>query len=442
MATFALRQPEAQGADSASAMPTAKRSRWILVLPLVFFAAHGAFSFQLAGYVTERGMPGVVEGRTRGLIGEVLIPGVVYAIVTWLLWNNRRLIASCARQFKMLTLLALLTVISAVWSQDPTRSALFGLFYLFGTLFAYYLVIRLDPDEIAALMVQTGTVVSVLSLILVFLFPKFGIMHGDPRIDGAWQGIFIDRANAAKCFLFLMSPALVSKGRSQRWRLLYIAAMSIMIFETRAVTAIVVLFIFVLLVAAWRTSRRLDRKLFVLASIVGTVSVLIVCVVGLNYGANVLHVLGRDATLSGRTDVWRVVTATILERPLLGYGYYAFWQTPSAELTNILHATNWSFGYAHNGILEIALQLGFLGVLMFGATLLRAAGDAWFCVRNDMNGRYDWFVGVIVLSILYNIDEATVVWPNELLSILYVVACCSLVRARSELDHAEQLVYL
>lgn len=440
MATFVLRQPETQDPGVVSAMPMAERSRWILVLPLVFFAAHGAFSFQSAGYAAERGMPGVIETRARGLFGEVLIPGVVYAIVTWLLWSNRRLIVSCAKQFKMLTLLALLTMISAVWSSDPMRSLLFGLFYLLGTLFAYYLVIQLDPDEIAALMMRAGVVVLVLCAILVLLFPKFGIMHGVPRIEGAWQGIFIDRANAAKCLVFLMSPALLSRGRSRKRRLVYIAALSVMLFETRVVTAIVVLFLFVFVAAAWRTSRRLDRTLLVVACTVGTLSMLIAFIVGLHFGANVLHMLGRDTTLSGRTDVWRAVTGTILKRPFLGYGYYAFWQTPSAELTNVLHATNWSFGYAHNGMLEIALQLGLLGVLVFGATLIRATGDAWFCIRNDMTGRYDWFVGLIVLTIFYNIDEATVVWPNELLSILYVVACCSLVLARSELKHKEEPV--
>jgi O-antigen ligase len=415
---------------------------WILVLPFVFFAAHGAFSFQSAGYVAERGMPGVVELRARGLIGQVLLPGVAYSVVIWLLWGSRRLIVSWAKQFRMLTLLALLTVMSAIWSQDPMRSALFGLFYLFGTLFAYYLAIRFDAEDIIALVMRTGTVVFIACMILVLFYPGFGIMHNDPRVASSWQGMFIGPTSAAKCSVFLLSPALISKSARPGRRVAYIMAMGLMIFRTHAVTAIFAVIAYILFIAMLRISRRLDRKLRVIALVASAVSVGLICVFGFEIIANVLPIFRRDLTLSGRTEIWSALTGVILQRPLLGYGYYAFWQTPSAELMNVLHATNWSFGYAHNGILEIALQLGLLGVVVFGATLLGAAGDALFCVRNDLTGRYDWFVGVIVLTLVYNMDEATVVWPNELLSILYVVACCSLARARGEFMREEERAYV
>jgi len=120
---------------------------------------------------------------------------------------------------------------------------------------------------------------------------------------------------------------------------------------------------------------------------------------------------------------------SILKRPLLGYGFYAFWEGLSGGSGNVVSATHWTVGYAHNGILEIFLQLGLVGVVVFFATLIQALKNAWFCFRNDRSGGYDWYLGLIALTVVYNIDEATVVFPNELLSILYVVACCGLAQA-------------
>ena len=442
MTTLTLGRREVEYADSAAAKSEPVQLGWILVLPLVFFAAHGAFSFQSIGYVAQRGMPGVIEARTRGFIGQFLMPGAIYSIVTLLIWSRLRGVLALAKQFKMLTVLALLAAFSPMWSQDPARSALFGIFYLLDTLFAYYLVARFDPEEIVALVMRAGAVVLVLSLILVLFFPTFGVMHGDARIEGAWQGIFIDRANAAKCFTFFLSPALVSKRPLTFRRFAYIAATATMLIETRAVTAVAVLCTFTVFVVLLRLSRRLDRKLLVLGFIACFAALLVMFVVGNEYGLDILNGLGRDATLSGRTGVWHAVTAAALKRPLLGYGYYAFWQTPSAELANVLHTTNWSFGYAHNGILEIALQLGLLGVVVFSSTLLCAFLDSWFCIRHNPSGQYDWLVGMILLTVLYNLDEETVAWPNELLSILYVIVCCSLARARTRLMHEEQHVYV
>jgi exopolysaccharide production protein ExoQ len=153
-----------------------------------------------------------------------------------------------------------------------------------------------------------------------------------------------------------------------------------------------------------------------------------------------LRLFGRDPSLTGRTIIWKVLAHSILKRPLLGYGFYAFWQGIRGESANVIYLTHWSFGYAHNGIIEIFLQLGSVGVVIFFVTLFKAIKDALFCFRNDRLGTYDWYLGLLVLTIFYNIDEATVVWPNELLSILYVVACCGLAVGVKRLQQKKLLV--
>jgi O-antigen ligase len=147
----------------------------------------------------------------------------------------------------------------------------------------------------------------------------------------------------------------------------------------------------------------------------------------------ILQALGRDVTLSGRTVVWKAVMLSIVKRPWLGYGFYAFWQGAKGESAVIIAMLHWVFGYAHNGILEIALQLGVVGVVLFLASLVQALRNASVCIKNGALPQVQWFVSIIILTILYNSDEATVLWPNDLLSILYIVAYCGLSAKASEI---------
>jgi exopolysaccharide production protein ExoQ len=405
---------------------------WVLMVPLIFYAVHGTFSFQ--GNANNPGGPGSLSGlaepgHDRGLLGSVVIPGTAYLIVLWLIVMNAKRIVSQALQMKMITLLALLTICSALWSQDPFRSAYNGVFYFIDTLFAFYLVLKFDPEEIQSLVMMGGVSVSVLCLVMVIFFPQYGTLHG-----GAWRGIFGDRTQAAKCFVFLLSPAILFRRRSSGYRhIIYIALLSLMIFMAYAMTARLVLLVYIALMASISVSSKFGRRssLLILGMFLA-VAALLVCI-GLPFFPRLLADMGKNASLTGRIPIWIALLRSIAKRPLLGYGFYAFWQGLKGESANAIVAVHWVFGYAHNGILEICLQLGLVGVAVFFVTLFQAIRNAWFCLRNGCSPGVEWYIGVIALTIMYNVDESTVVWPIELLSILYVVACCGLAKAARRL---------
>jgi exopolysaccharide production protein ExoQ len=172
------------------------------------------------------------------------------------------------------------------------------------------------------------------------------------------------------------------------------------------------------------------RSSLIIAGLLLSVGVL-AAGVGILFLPQVLNALGRNATLSGRTEIWNLVLVSIGKRPLLGYGFYAFWLGLRGESARLIVGTNWVFGYAHNGILEIWLQLGLAGVGLFFITLFQATRNAWTCLRSGCPPGFQWYIGIIALTMLYNVDESTVLWPIDLLSILYLVACSALaIRAR------------
>jgi O-antigen ligase len=87
-----------------------------------------------------------------------------------------------------------------------------------------------------------------------------------------------------------------------------------------------------------------------------------------DYLEDILGLLGKDLTLTGRVPLWNSLIPLALQRPLLGYGYGAFWSAtgPSASVTMLFP---WAL-QAHNGYLELWLENGLIGVLIAFALLL------------------------------------------------------------------------
>ncbi len=401
---------------------------WILMVPFVFFAVRGNFSFQNGtdAAVAGSAFKDLVSSRSRGFVGSFVIPGVSLGLVVWFIVCNARSVLAFAIQQKLFSTLALLCLVSTVWSQDPKRTAINGFFYLLNTFFAFYLVLRFKPNDIMKLVIMGCGTITVLGLIMVFFFPQYGIVHS-ARDLGSWQGIYIDRNTFAKSTVFLLSPMLViGRQKFTVFRSLFILLISFSIFKAHTATAIIVLLAYLLVMAGIHLSGRFERRSATLVISAFASVILILFTLGDTYLSTLLGLFGRDASLSGRTEIWGSVISSILKQPILGYGYYAFWLGLHGESANTILATHWVFSYAHNGILEIFLQLGVVGAALLCATFLQAVRNAVYCLKRPRTVGVDWLVGIIVLTAFYNIDEGTLMFPNEILSILYIVACCGL----------------
>ena len=413
---------------------------WVLTLSLVFFACRGTFSFLMAasGGITTSSL--AAPARQMGVLGYVILPGIAYSIAMWAIVSHLKSVFLVAFQMKILTLLALLTIVSAIWSQDPIRTSYNGVFYLVCTLFAFYLFLRFPATEIMTLVMMTGALVCVLGVFLVVFFPNAGLSNFEVRTAGAWKGMFLDRTTAGKCLTFLLSPALVFGYRKVKFRhVAYIGLLLTSIVMARAVTAMFVVFAYALFMIGLRISRRLEYRTALLLGVTTFSVCLLVAYFAVPLAADLFAAFGRDLTLTGRTQVWSAIMPSMSQRPLLGYGFYAFWLGMSGESGNVIRAAHWFFGYAHNGMLEIVLQLGLVGLVIFLITFVNAVKDAATCYRERSMG-VDWYIGLLFLTVLYNIDEATVVWPTDLLSILYIVACCGLSGTARRLKAESKLI--
>ena len=127
-------------------------------------------------------------------------------------------------------------------------------------------------------------------------------------------------------------------------------------------------------------------------------------VLGLGLGLNdmVTSKLGRDATYTGRTNIWNAVLSVEIN-PLLGTGYDSFWLGP-----RLYHV--WSIAgpvnQAHNGYLEFYLNLGIVGLFLLTGLMIS-------CYRaicrqlSEPRGLASLALALWTLALFYNMTEAS-----------------------------------
>lgn len=74
-----------------------------------------------------------------------------------------------------------------------------------------------------------------------------------------------------------------------------------------------------------------------------------------------------DRLLSRRLTIWKQTISATTRHPVIGYGYDAFWVQPEPIVRPCL-----PFGSSHNEFIEIALALGYVGVVIFALLALQA----------------------------------------------------------------------
>lgn len=390
---------------------------WMLTIPWVFLAVHGNFSFE-----------GIGTSRDLGIIGYVIIPGIAYGTIVWLLLVYAGSVWRFLPSVKLLIGFALFTAVSAAWSQAPFRSFYNGIFFTVGTLFGFFLVLRFTAQNLMRLCMLGGAVTASLSLIVQVIDPKDGLSQ-IPRSFGAWQGLFVDRTTSAKALIFLISPGVVLLLRKFTWkRAVYVFVLGVMIVRAEAVSALLLLMIYISAFVVLRYARRFGRRSLTILAVTVAPCVVLLVYFASSHSGEFLSAFGRDPTLTGRTDIWASLTRSIFKRPLLGYGFYGFWLGLSGESASTIIENDWFFGYAHNGYLELVLQLGFVGLCAFILTFMQALRNAWFCIQNGQLEDVEWYLGLLLLTLIYNVDESTILLPNELQTILYMVACAGLMK--------------
>ncbi|MCX7826088.1 MAG: O-antigen ligase family protein, partial [Verrucomicrobiae bacterium] len=130
--------------------------------------------------------------------------------------------------------------------------------------------------------------------------------------------------------------------------------------------------------------------------------------------------LGKDTTLTGRTGLWDAVIEMIARRPWLGYGFSGFWLGLGGESAHVVQAVNWIPPHAHNGLLDVWLDIGLLGVAVFLLGFLIGFCRAFAWARTIKTAEGMWPLTYLTFMVLFNLTENTILRQGSIFWILYV----------------------
>lgn len=121
----------------------------------------------------------------------------------------------------------------------------------------------------------------------------------------------------------------------------------------------------------------------------------------------VTHALGRQSNLSGRTDIWAAVISAV-SKPIIGDGFESFWISP--DVTKVWKGlSGWwdptGLNEAHNGYIEVYLNLGWVGVCLIAGMLISGyrRAVAAFRLNQALGGL---MLAYLVVAVVYSITEA------------------------------------
>jgi O-antigen ligase len=143
--------------------------------------------------------------------------------------------------------------------------------------------------------------------------------------------------------------------------------------------------------------------------------------------------LDKDPHLTGRTDLWGYAIDCIRDKPLLGYGYEAFWTYDSVPARRIREAINWdSAPHAHNGYIDLTLGVGIIGLLAYLALLTIFAKKAYVYFASGPEDYRRWPLTFLAFTFFYQLTEGSMVTAG----CIWVIFCGLILSLNSERDLA------
>jgi exopolysaccharide production protein ExoQ len=392
---------------------------WIWILTLCSRSPMAWFDTAPSGSTTAR----YTEGN---LLETVLYAGLILAALLVLNFRAQKL-KSLLRANGPLLLFCFFCALSLLWTEDPLL-ALKRWIKGMGTLSMILILLTEEAplQAIKRLLAGTATLLLPLSAVLILFFPGIGTRYDSIMHITYYIGVTTQKNELGMCCLFCgigafwaLQCAYADRTTPHRER-------------QRAAYAILIVLAFVLIkvcdsMTSFSALTLACAVLFLLPRLhhrsgahwlVCGVIALAAFASLLDSSGWLLQLLGRNASLTGRTDIWRAVLL-LHTNPLLGTGFESFWTDERIERV-------WEIiGYkgiaeAHNGYLETYINLGWAGVAMLAMLIVSGYRNAMRSLgENASLGRLK--LALFASSLIFNLSESgfrmmSAVWVAFLLA--------------------------
>lgn len=310
-----------------------------------------------------------------------------------------------------------LIAFSALWSENPpvTLKATFGL--LFFSIFAVHFARKYNWQELSQIWRWNCTFIAIYSIFSAFFVPSVGICKK------GWCGGFGHPIDLGCLMALGVSLWLLNAFSNPRYRLRSLLLSILCLIVMQLTNSAGALLVFFTLIIVLSTTTFLKKLNFTQAFIFFILLLFLFGITGIwlmgNF-ENLLSVLNKDISLTGRVPLWTMLIQTrIKERLWFGYGYNAFWQrwrgndSPAADVVNVIigDGRDW-VSHAHNGYLDIILNIGLIGLLIFVILFLINLIQTIRLIIN--NKRPESFLPLLVLTFVFmtNLSNSPIIIPS------------------------------
>jgi exopolysaccharide production protein ExoQ len=386
----------------------------------------------LMGVVMGIESPGLAD-TDLGVVGnQVHLPVLLstfalYSLVLSRLVLNPRRYLQVAGSMRVLLPMLLFCALSAGWSTDPSLSIRRTAFLVFTVLIAFIVGVDFEVAELVKLF-TAATLIHIALCGVFYVVAKHYLYAPEDTI--ALKGLTTHK----NIFGLEMGLGLVavltvplSNLRWARWPVAAIVLACLVMSHSSGslVATVAALAIWPLLqVVRLRSAERLPLTAV-------AVTVLLAAGAALFMFASAIPALfSKDATLTGRTQLWSLIGVAIHQHPWLGYGYDSFWQGLQGDSLTIIRGVGWLVPTAHNGYLDLMLSVGICGAALFLPVILQGVARSMrYAVQESSTARF-FPAMFLVLWFVYNLNESALLTRNGVPFFLFVTLGISIAAHR------------
>jgi O-antigen ligase len=398
---FLVRRESRLGANVTGAL-------WIPVLWMLLICSR-AFSQWL-------GLFGVHAGGVSLEEGSPVDAAVYFALIAagFLILVQRRVrLTEIVRNNPLAAIFFIYCLVSILWSDFPFVALKRWIKFLGHPIMALVLLTEPEPEKaFVQFFKRCAYVLLPLSLVFIKYFPQWGrafdFWDGSPTNVGVTTN---KNELGFVCLIFgfffvwhLLQVRQWERGRARRGELFLCGGFLLLICWllrlAHSSTSLVALLvgIAVMLFLGLRFVDKRHLGFYIAAAIV----LIVFAQVAFGIFQSVIAMAGRDPTFTGRTEIWKTLLGWNIN-PVAGTGFESFWLGERREKLAELYW--WQPNEAHNGYLEIYLNLGLVGLMLMLALFFSVfRNGAKMLLENFDRARFQ--LGFLAAFVLYNWTEA------------------------------------
>lgn len=372
---------------------------------------------------------------------QPLFTGLWLCLYAWaaaklVVWHGGRWVQWLVR--KRVALLAVLAIAtcSVLWSVQPALTAQRSIHLLGTSLFAVYVGYHLTTRALISVLTAFLYVLIIGGMIVALVLPDIGLHEYEGKM--VWRGLQQEKntfglaSTTALLFFFVRSMSVNREKPFLDWIICAMSAVTLVMSDSATSMGALLIGLTLILCFLIQAGGRMST----LVPLFGVGSG--ICVIVLYFllsasGAGVFELFGRSSDITGRTVIWSGVLGLVEKHALFGLGYGGIWfpRPQDGWLQMSLLGTNWMAFHAHNGLLQVASELGLVAAMAAVVLLVQSFAEAVRAFLRTSQPIALFLIGFNAAFILVNFFEALFLTDRNPVWILYLALPIALMRSAS-----------